>query len=215
MDPQTLDACLDYTRELFAPEDDLLRSIRTQIETRNWPAIQVSPEEGRTLQVLLRAVGARRVVELGTLAGYSAVWIARALPSDGRLITIEKEPEYAAFAREAMRRGGLETVVEVREGPARRVLEEIATLGPFDALFVDADKKGYPRYLEWGLAHVRPGGLILADNAYWGGAVADPAAGDPETRGVREYNRRAAEDPRLASVLLPVRDGLALSVVLR
>lgn len=213
MDPHIFEACLEYTRGLFAPEDELLRSIRAEIEARGWPAIHVSPEEGKVLQVLLRGVGARRVVEIGTLAGYSAVWMARALPPDGRLVTIEKQAEYAAYAREALRRGGLEDVVEVREGVARHVLQRVAGDGPYDALFIDADKAGYPAYLEWGLRHVRRGGVILADNAYWEGAVADPAAQDAETRGVREYNRRAAEDPRLASVILPVRDGLAVSVV--
>lgn len=213
MDPHTFEACLEYTRGLFAPEDALLRSIREEIEARDWPAIHVSPEEGKVLQVLVRAAGARRAVEIGTLAGYSAVWLARGLPPEGRLVTIEKEREYAAYAREAMRRGGLDGVVEVREGVARRVLAQIAGDGPYDALFIDADKSGYPAYLEWGLRHVRPGGVILADNAYWQGAVADPAADDADTRGVREYNRRVAEDPRLASVILPVRDGLAVSVV--
>ncbi|MGH7546138.1 MAG: O-methyltransferase [Gemmatimonadota bacterium] len=213
MDPHIFEACLEYTRELFAPEDSLLRSIREEIGARDWPAIHVSPEEGKVLQVLVRAAGARRAVEIGTLAGYSAVWLARGLRPEGRLVTIEKESEYAAYAREVMRRGGLDGVVEVREGVARRVLERIAGDGPYDVLFIDADKRGYPAYLEWGLRNVRRGGLILADNAYWQGAVADPAVDDADTRGVREYNRRVAEDPRLASVILPVRDGLAVSVV--
>lgn len=213
MDPHLFEACLEYTRGLFAPEDALLRSIRAEIAARDWPAIHISPEEGKVLHVLVRSVGARRVVEIGTLAGYSAVWLARALPPDGRLVTIEKEPEYAAYAREAMRRGGLDGVVDVREGVARRVLERIAGDGPYDVLFIDADKARYPAYLEWGLRHVRRGGLILADNAYWEGAVADPAVDDADTHGVREYNRRAAEDARLSSVILPVRDGLAVSVV--
>lgn len=213
MDPHLLEACLEYTRGLFAPEDALLRSIRAEIAARDWPAIHISPEEGKVLHVLVRSVGARRVVEIGTLAGYSAVWLARALPPDGRLVTIEKEPEHAAYAREAMRRGGLDGVVDVREGVARRVLERIAGDGPYDVLFIDADKARYPAYLEWGLRHVRRGGLILADNAYWEGAVADPAVDDADTHGVREYNRRAAEDARLSSVILPVRDGLAVSVV--
>lgn len=213
MDPHILDACLEYTRGLFAPEDALLRSIRAEIEARDWPAIHVSPEEGKILYLLVRAVGARRVVEIGTLAGYSAVWLARALPPEGRLVTIEKEVEYAAYAREVMRRGGLDGRVEVREGVARRVLDEIAGDGPYDALFIDADKPRYPAYLDWGLRHVRRGGLILADNAYWRGAVADPAADDADTLGIREYNRRVAEYARLDSVILPVRDGLAVSLV--
>lgn len=214
LDPQVLEACLDYTRSLFAPEDDLLRSVRAEIQRRGWPEICVSPEEGRILQVWLRAVGAARVVEVGTLAGYSAIWIARALPSTGRLITIERQPDYAEAARGLLERGGFANRVEVRVGPALDVLGTLTGEASFDALFIDADKANYPRYLEWGLRHVRPGGLLLADNAYWSGRILEPDAGDADVRGIREYNRRVADEPRLLSVILPVRDGLAVSVVL-
>lgn len=213
MDPASLEACLEYTRSLFAPEDELLRAVRREIERRGWPEISVGPVEGRLLQVLLRAAGAARVVEIGTLAGYSALWIGRALPPGGRLVTIEKAPEYAAAAREHLRRARLAEIVEIRVGRAVDVLESLGAEGPFDALFIDADKAAYPQYLDWGLEHVRPGGLILADNAYWEGAVVDPREDDADVRGIREYNRRAAEDARLVSTILPVRDGLAVSVV--
>ena len=214
LEPKVLEACLEYTRSLFAPEDGLLRSVRAEIQRRGWPEICVSPEEGRTLQLWLRAVRAARVVEVGTLAGYSAIWIARALPPTGRLITIEREREFAETARGFFDRGGLADRVEVRVGKALHALEALNGEGPFDALFIDADKANYPRYLEWGLRHVRPGGLLLADNAYWSGRVVESEPGDPDVQGIREYNGRAATDPRLLSVILPVRDGLAVSVVL-
>ncbi len=213
MEARALEACLEYTRSLFAPEDDLLREIRGEIARRGWPEISVSPEEGRLLQLLLRAVGAQLVVEIGTLAGYSAVWLARALPEGGRLITIEREREYAELARDFLRRAGLEGVVEVRVGAAREVLRQLAGAGSFDAVFIDADKLNYPRYLDWSLEHVRRGGLIIADNAYWDGKAADAEARDAETRAIRTYNARIAEHPRLTSLILPIRDGVAVSVV--
>lgn len=215
MDPKVFEACLEYTRALFAPEDDVLRALREEIRRRGFPEIYVSPEEGRLLQTLLRAAGAARVLELGTLAGYSAIWMARALPPDGHLITIEKEPRYAALAREFLRRARLEEIVDVRVGVALDVLDEVAALAPFDALFIDADKINYPKYLEWGLAHVRRGGLIMADNAYWSGDVVKSKVRDPETAAIREYNERAARDPRLTSIVIPIRDGIAVSVVTR
>ncbi|MBI4512785.1 MAG: class I SAM-dependent methyltransferase [Gemmatimonadetes bacterium] len=215
MDPKVFEACLEYTRALFAPEDDVLRALREEIRRRGFPEIYVSPEEGRLLQMLVCAVGAATVVEIGTLAGYSALWMARALPPGGRLITIEKEPRYAALAREFVRKAGLDGIVDVRVGVALEVLEDVGRAGPFDAFFIDADKVNYPKYLEWGLAHVRRGGLIMADNAYWGGAVANPEVRDPETAAIREYNERAARDPRLTSIVIPIRDGIAVSVMTR
>lgn len=213
MDARVLEACLEYTRSLFAPEDELLRAIREEIPRRGLPEIHVSPEEGRLLQLLLRAVGAARVLEIGTLAGYSAVWMAYALPPEGRLITIEKEARYADVAREFLRGSGLDAIVEVRVGAALNVLEQLGSDGPFDAVFIDADKANYPRYLGWCLRHVRKGGLIIADNAYWDGRVVDPEDREAGTLGIREYNRRAAEDPRLTSLILPIRDGIVVSVV--
>ncbi len=213
MDQPTLERSMGYVSGLFAPEDDVLRDLRRAIPEAGLPEIFVSPAEGRLLQVLLGAVGARRVVEVGTLGGYSAIWIGRSLPADGRLVTIERNPDAAALARDFIERSGLKDRVEVREGEGLTVLEDLAAAAPWDAIFIDADKVGYPRYLDWALDHVRPGGVILGDNALWSGRVADPDDRDDSTEAIREFNRRLAEDPRLTSVIIPVRDGLAVAII--
>jgi caffeoyl-CoA O-methyltransferase len=204
----------DYVRRLFAGEDEVLEELRYEISRRSLPEISISAEVGRLLQVLLTSIGARRVVEVGTLGGYSAIWMGRALPAEGRLLSLELDPERAALAREFVARAGLETVIEVREGDARDVLKELAAgpEAPFDAVFIDADKESYVDYLERALELVRPGGLIIADNAFRDGRVLDEDA-DEATRGVQRYNERVASHARLASTIIPIRDGLAVSVV--
>lgn len=203
-----------YVTGLFADEGPLLAELRQEIPRRGLPEIFISPELGRLLQVLLTGIGARRVLEVGTLGGYSALWMARALPDTGRLVTLEIDPERAAFARRFIDRAGKSDVVEVRVGDARELLAELADAGagPFDAVFIDADKESYVEYLDRSLALTRPGGLILADNAFRDGRVleADP---DEATRGVLAYNERVASDERLISTVIPIRDGLAVSVV--
>lgn len=203
-----------YIEGLFASEDEVLRSLRQEIARRNLPEIQVSAEVGRLLQLLLLTIGARRVVEVGTLGGYSALWLARALPPEGRLITLELEKERAELARDFAARAGLAEVVDVRVGDARDLLPGIAAEGPFDAFFIDADKEGYPEYLGHALGMVRPGGLILADNTLWGGAVLDPSS-EPEgpAEALRRFNWSVASAAELESTLIPVRDGLTVALV--
>lgn len=202
----------DYLCALFAPEDELLVALREEADRTGLPPIAVSPDAGRLLQVLLRTAGARRVLEVGTLGGYSAIWMARALPHDGRLLTLEADPRHAAFARRYLARAGLADRVEVREG---RALELLPALDgeQFDAVFLDADKEPLPTYLEWAIRLLRPGGLVIADNALWGGRVVDATVDDPATRGVREFNRRLATDPRLTGIVVPTHDGVAIGVV--
>ena len=202
----------EYIAGLFAPEDALLLSLREEADRTGLPPIAVSADTGRLLQVLLRAVGARRVLEVGTLGGYSAIWMARALPADGRLLTIEGEPAHAAFARRWIARAGLEAVVEVREGRALDVLPSLDG-ERFDAVFLDADKAPLPTYLDWALRLVREGGVVMADNALWAGRVLDPAVTDDATRGVREFNRRFATDPRITGIIVPTHDGVAIGIV--
>ena len=203
-----------YTESLFAREDDVLRRLKDEMDRREVPRIYISAEVGRFLQLLLQAVGARRVVEIGTLGGYSALWMARALPADGRLVSLELREERAELAREFAARAGLEQVVEVRVGDARSLLGElVADEGrTYDAVFIDADKESYSDYLDRALELVRPGGLIIADNAFLDGGVLveDP---DEATRGVLDYNQRVARDDRLVSTIVPIRDGLAVSLV--
>lgn len=203
-----------YVRRLFAPEDRVLEDLRQEIERQDLPQIYISAEQGRLMQVLLTAVGARRVLELGTLGGYSAIWMARALPPDGRLVTVELEQARAEFARGFIRRAGLEHVIEVRVGEAAAVLRDLRNGGQvFDAVFIDADKEGYEAYLDAALELVRPGGLILGDNAFQHGAIVEDLGPTPSVRAVQAFNERLAGDGRLVSTILPIRDGLSISVV--
>ncbi len=202
-----------YVGDLFAPEDEILIDLRREMAESDVPDIYIDPEEGRLLQLLLRAVGARNVVELGTLGGYSAIWMARALPADGRLVTLEREPDRAELARRYIARAGCDDRAEVREGDALDLLGELAAEGPFDAVFIDADKESYPRYLEWSVANVRVGGLVIADNAFKDGRVLESDPKDPGVLGIQEFNRRLAGDERLTSIIVPTRDGVAIAVV--
>ncbi|HEY6852802.1 MAG TPA: O-methyltransferase [Gemmatimonadales bacterium] len=199
-----------YITELFAVEDAALAAIRARHATADLPVIHISADEGKILHVLLRAAGAARVLELGALGGYSGVWLARALPPHGSLVTIEKEPRHAELARRAYAEAGVADRVRVIEGAA---LDVLPTLAPgFDAVFLDADKEPLPQYFDWAVRLVRLGGLILCDNAFYNGAVADPNDHSANAAGVREYNRRAATDARVVTAVIPVRDGVAMSV---
>jgi caffeoyl-CoA O-methyltransferase len=203
------EARMQYIRELFAPEDDVLQAIRQRADEHGFPRIHVDPAEGRMLQWLLAAVKARRVVEIGALAGYSGVWMARALPEDGRLISVEYDPEHAEVTRESFRQAGLSDRAEVRVGRAPGVLEALAAEGPF----IDADKPHYPDMLAWATENVRLGGLVLAHNAFRRGQILNAAGhDDPDLRGVRALNQRMAEDPRLDSVIIPIGDGIAATI---
>lgn len=201
-----------YTSDLFAPEDEVLGELRAELPRRNIPSININAVEGRQLQVLLRAVGARRVLELGALGGYSGIWIARALPEGGKLITMEINPHHAATAREFYARAGVADKVELREGAALDLLPALHDEPPFDAAFLDADKANQARYVEFALELVRPGGLILCDNSYRRGSVLEQSD-DPDVRGVQEANRILATHPRLYSTIIPAGDGLAVAVV--
>jgi predicted O-methyltransferase YrrM len=201
-----------YVGALFAPEDPVLMALREDADREGLPPIAISPDTGRLLQVLLRAIGARRVLEVGTLGGYSALWMARALPPDGRLLTLERDAAHAAFARRHLADAGVADRVEVREGQALQLLPALDG-ERFDLVFLDADKEPLPTYLDWALRLVRPGGAIVADNALWGGRVLDDRATDEATVAVREFNRRMATDPRLTSIVVPTHDGVAIGIV--
>lgn len=199
-----------YATELFAAEDPILAAIRARHAEANLPPIHISPDEGKLLQVLLRAIEATSVLEIGSLGGYSGVWLARALPAHGRLVTIEKDPRHAALARRAFAEAGLETRVRLVEGVA---LDVLPTLTPgFDAVFVDADKEPLAQYFEWSVKLLRRGGLLLCDNAFFHGSVIDAADRSPQAEGVRAFNRLAASDPRVVSAVVSIRDGLVVGV---
>jgi len=195
-----------YLAALFAREDAALAAAREAHRTADLPHIHVSPEEGAILHLLLRLVGARRVLELGTLGGYSGIWIARALPADGRLVTVEGDEGHAAVARAAFERAGVAERVDLLVGEAR---DTLATLdGPFDAVFLDADKAPLAHYLEASMRLLRTGGLLLCDNTFMDGRIADPDADGADLRGMRAFNELVAKDPRLVAAVIPVRDGL-------
>jgi caffeoyl-CoA O-methyltransferase len=203
---------------LFAPEDDALKAAIAAGQDANMPPIQISPLQGRLLQVLAAACGARKILEIGTLAGYSSIWLARALPADGKLISLEVSEKHAEVARASLARAGMSDRAEVRVGPAIESLPGLVGEAPFDLIFIDADKSGYPAYLDWAIKLSRPGSIIIADNCIRGGRPLRATEGDdPDTQALGEYDRRVASDARLVSVALPIddegTDGFAISVV--
>lgn len=210
MDESVRQRCVEYAEGLYARETDAQRWVRSELERRDLPLIHVSPLEGRLLALLARTVDAARLLEVGTLGGYSALWLVSLLPGHAELLTLERHPDHAALAREAFQRAGEEDRIALREGDARTALAELPGDPPFDFVFVDADKESYPEYLEHAAALMRPGGLVVADNAFWKGKVLEPDD-EPGTRGIVEYNRMIAEDPRFEGLVLPVRDGLSVA----
>jgi caffeoyl-CoA O-methyltransferase len=199
-----------YVAELFGVEDPVLAAIRERHAEADLPPIHISADEGKLLHLLLLAIEATTVLEIGSLGGYSGVWLARALPPHGRLTTIEKDPRHAGLARRAFEEAGLSTRVGLIEGTA---LEVLPTLRPgFDAVFVDADKEPLPQYFDWSMRLLRRGGLLLCDNSFFHGAAVDENDRSPAAEGVRTFNRLAAADARLVSTVVPVRDGLLVGL---
>jgi len=209
-----VDHLSEYIVSLFAPEDELLGALREEADRTGLPPATITPDAGRFLQVLLRAIAARRVLEVGTLGGYSAIWMARALPGDGTLVSVERDERYAAFAERYVARAGLGSVVSVRRGRALDVLPALDG-EEFDLVFLDADRVPLAVYVEWAVRLVRPGGLIVAHSALLGGRVANTGASsdDEDVRAAREINLRIAGDARLTSILVPAYDGFLVAAV--
>ena len=207
----------DYVENLFAPQDAALEAAVRESQLAGLPEIQVSPNEGKLLQLLAEMAGASRILEIGTLGGYSAINLARGMAEDGTLISLEIDERHAEVARKNIERAGLGRKVEIRVGDARELLAELAEgdEGPFDLVFIDADKEGYPEYLEWSMRLSRPGSLILADNTIRGGSVLDHR--DASARATRDFNEKIANDPRLSAIVVPLIrervDGLAIARV--
>lgn len=207
-------ALADYISSTFAEEDDILARIRRQIPERGLPEIMLSAEEAAFLHFLAVAIGARRILEVGTLGGYSGVWLARALPGDGSLTTIDINPEHAEVAREHFELAGLDDKVDLRVGDATEVLPELSDRGPYDMLFLDSDGRGYIGYLEWALDNLRPGGLLAAHNAFaYGGQVLQADSQDEIVQARRRFNQRLASDPRLVSTIFPAGDGISIAAL--
>jgi predicted O-methyltransferase YrrM len=219
-DQQTWTAVDEYVSELLAPDDEALELAVTGAVEAGLPAIQVSPPQGKLLALLARSIGARTALEFGTLGGYSTIWLGRALPGDGRLITLEAEPAYADVARANLERAGLAEKVEIRVGAA---LESLPALeeegaGPFDLVFIDADKANTPAYFAWSVERTRPGGLIVADNVIRGGALVDQADTDPAIVAQRQFHEMLAAEPRVEATTIQTvggkgYDGFSIALV--
>ncbi len=206
---QILDQAVEqYIRQRVGVEDDVLAAVRAFAREHRVPSI--SPEAGQLISVLCQAIQARRVLEIGTCTGYSGIWIARAIAPDGKLETIEYDPEHAEWARRHFAQAGVASRVQIHQGDAKEILPQLPS-DWYDVVFIDADKEGYPFYLEQALRLVRPRGLILADNVLWQGRVATEPVG-PTGAVILEFTRRMLAEPRLASTIVPVGDGLSISV---
>jgi predicted O-methyltransferase YrrM len=210
----------EYIADLFVPHDPALNAALAASAAAGLPAIQVSPAQGKMLNLLARIQGARNILEIGTLGGYSTIWLARALPANGRLITLEADPKHAEIAGANIAHAGLANVVELRLGRAIETLPQLVAegRGPFDLIFIDADKPGYPAYLDWVVKLSRPGSLIVADNVVRKGEVSNAASVDPNVQGVQRFNQLLAADSRVSSTVIQTvgckgYDGFALSVV--
>ena len=208
-----------FIAKRIARDDEALAAAIAAGDAAGLPHIQVSAPHGMLLHLLARAISAKQILEIGTLAGYSAIWLARALPPGGRLVTLELDPRHADVARKSTERAGLVDRVEVMVGPAVASLAQLveASVDPFDMVFIDADKVGYPDYLDWSLRLTRPGSLIVADNVVRGGRILDPGD-DAGASGMRRFLDLLADDDRLdATVIQTVGakgyDGLAISRV--
>jgi len=209
-----------YITGLFLPTDAALEAALASSAAAGLPTINVSPTQGKLLHVLARVQGARRILEIGTLGGYSTIWLARALPADGRLISLEVDPKHAEIARANLARAGLSSIVEIRLGSALDTLPKLVSegYGPFDLIFIDADKPSYADYLQGSLKLARPGTLIIADNVVRKGAVADPGSKDENVQGIRKFNAALAKEKRVTTTVIQTvgskgYDGLALILV--
>jgi predicted O-methyltransferase YrrM len=221
---ETWDRVDRYFSELLAPsaQDDAFDAALAANQKADLPPIDVTRLQGKFLDLLVRIIGARRVLEIGTLGGYSTLWIANALQEGGSVVTLEFEPLHAKVARENIRKAGMADRVDVRVGAAIDTLPalEEAGVAPFDLIFIDADKESYPEYLEWSLKLSRPGTLIVADNVVRDGMVADADCHDPRVQGVQRFTELLAAEPRLSATVLQTvgakgYDGFALAVVLQ
>jgi predicted O-methyltransferase YrrM len=210
----------EFIGQLIVRPPEHLQAALDASEAAGLPSIAVSAAYGKLIHLLARAVGARKILEIGTLGGYSGIWLASALPRDGELITLELDPKHAEVARSNFARAGVADRVDVRVGPAIETLPALDTEAPFDLVFIDADKPAYTAYFEWSLKLSRPGTLILADNVVRQGAIVDPAAADENVRGIRSFLDALAKEPRVSATVIQTvgakgYDGLALALVQR
>jgi predicted O-methyltransferase YrrM len=206
------DQVSDYITHLFSQEDEVQKKIFIAIPEKGLPAIMIKPEEGRFLQFLAQSANALLALEIGTLGGYSGLWIIRGLVQGGKLITLEKEQRHADVALEHFKMAGVDDQVEIKVGEANKLLQDLSTQGPFDFIFIDADKAGYPAYYEWAMENLRVGGILAAHNAFRKGSVAGIAPEDEFTDIMKNFNKKVAGDQRGVSTIFPAGDGMIISV---
>jgi predicted O-methyltransferase YrrM len=218
---RTWEAVENYFNELLIPPDPVLDATIEAIDAAGLPSVSVTPNEGKLLSLLARMQNARNILEVGTLGGYSTIWLARALAAGGKLITLEFSPKHAAIARENIARAGLAEIVELRLGKALESLPLIAAegRGPFDLVFIDADKRNNWEYFEWALKLSRRGSLIIVDNVVRDGAVVDASSADPDIRGVRRFMEMLAKEKRVSATAIQTvgskgYDGFAIALVI-
>jgi len=220
VDNQIFEQVDDYISALLAPEDEALTNITRTIESEAIPNMSITPAQGKFLQVLALACNARKILELGTLAGYSTVWLARILPDDGKVITLEYDERYAAIARKNIDNAGVGSKVDIRIGKALDILPKLAEdkEGPFDMIFIDADKPPYTEYFEWAIRLGRPGTIIVADNVIRNGQVLDPNHPDDRVQGVRRLNQMLSNCTEVTATILQTvgakeYDGMVVAVI--
>jgi len=206
----------DYVEGLFEPRDEVLEAALRASAAAGLPDIQITANQGKFLQMLARLTGARRILEIGTLGGYSTIWLARALAPGGRLITLEYEPKHAEVARANLARAGLAGAAEVRVGAALDTLPRLE--GPFDLTFIDADKVNTPEYFAWAVRLSRPGSVIVVDNVVRDGALADASSNDVAVQAMRRFLEAAAQEPRVSMTVMQTvggkgYDGFAIALV--
>jgi predicted O-methyltransferase YrrM len=220
MTQSTWSAVDDYISSLYVPSDPALDAALAASDAANLPAINVTPNQGKLLMLLATLHGARTILEFGTLGGYSTIWLACALPPDGKIVTLEYDPKHAAVARQNIARAGFTDRVDVRVGKALDLLPAIEAehLHPFDLFFLDADKPNNPNYLEWSIRLSRPGSVIIADNVVRDGAVLDAQSSDASVQGIRRFNEMFASHPRIQATAVQTvgskgYDGFAIGIV--
>lgn len=220
MEKKVFEAVDHYISDLFIIPDEALTAAEQSHEQEQIPLINVSPNLGKFLHLLAKISNAKKILEVGTLAGYSTIWMARALPADGKLVTLEIDPHHARVAGKNINRAGLGGIVEIRVGKAIELLPELAQekAGPFDMIFIDADKPPYTEYFEWALQLSRPGTLIVADNVIRNGKVLDPNSEDPMVKGAQRFNLALAANKQVTSTILQnigvkEYDGMAIAIV--
>jgi len=205
-----------YAVQLLSQTEGVLAGIRERSQAAGLPDIHVSAADGRHLEVIARAIGARRTVEVGTLAGYSGVCLLRGMGPGGVLHTLELDPRHASVAAETFRLAGFESQAHVHVGKAADSLARLSSEGPFDLMFIDADKTGYPDYLAWAADNLRVGGTVLADNVFlWGALSTTSKLKDASVDAMRRFNATAVQSPRFTGTLLPTGEGLAMAVKIR